>query len=727
MWTSGLSYTFAGPSVASEVITCEGNRPINRKPGEKSRTTAETLRSGSTYDPTRAGPPPPSGRIIREMPAVLARVLVIAANAPISLQGCPCNRGSDGRKAAIPTIAGPLDHFDGIRSTIRAHTAARLRRPPAVAVRRRTEQCRATYDSPFRSEAGYQCRRRAAPRHHGRSRNAADPGRGLNILTDPVWSHRASPFTFAGPAAATRQAFSWTTCRGSISCSSPITTTTTSIRHARLAPHQARAASRNAARQRPRSFAAPSRVPRVPSSTGATGSTSVRASSSMRSHATSWSARRSNDRRMALWAAFVIEDAGRQDLSCRRHRFSRRHQLSCGARKTDASASPTCPSAATSHAGSWPLSTRIREEAVLGMVACGAEYARSTLGHLPVDQQGVESRSGRLRLRSPSTVSIETVSGGCDRGKSSTSRSRRRHGNDAGTGNFGLFRHITARMKGASEAGARLDSRDNGDQVQLPGMNGLGNKILVVDMRGRKDRVTPQAAIALNADPATEFDQIMANHDPKSAGTDAWIDIVNSGRGDGPGCGNGTRCVVQALAAETGRKPSSSIRSRPLEAKEHDDGTISVDMASPVSAGDQIPLAEEFHDTRRIELQIGPIDAPVLTLPSGASMGNPPCDLLVGGRCVELRARPVRTTPREPFRSSPSAPISPSRASAPARRWTCGPGERGAGLTLACARPPVPPPSGGARTRPDRSGWCIRERARVRSRSNGASATTTSS
>ena len=41
-------------------------------------------------------------------------------------------------------------------------------------------------------------------------------------------------------------------------------------------------------------------------------------------------------------------------------------------------------------------------------------------------------------------------------------------------------------------------------------MNGLGNAIIVADMRGRADRVTPEAALALNADPATRFDQIMA-------------------------------------------------------------------------------------------------------------------------------------------------------------------------------------------------------------------------
>ena len=41
------------------------------------------------------------------------------------------------------------------------------------------------------------------------------------------------------------------------------------------------------------------------------------------------------------------------------------------------------------------------------------------------------------------------------------------------------------------------------------------------------------------------------------------------------------------------------------------------------SRWDEIPLAEPFQDTRSIELQIGPIDAPILHTPSVVNMGNP--------------------------------------------------------------------------------------------------------
>ncbi|WP_422371865.1 diaminopimelate epimerase [Hoeflea sp.] len=160
--------------------------------------------------------------------------------------------------------------------------------------------------------------------------------------------------------------------------------------------------------------------------------------------------------------------------------------------------------------------------------------------------------------------------------------------------------------------------------VPFAKMNGLGNDIVVIDMRGRSDAVTAEAAVTLAAGEATGFDQIMAIHDIDLDGVDYRIDILNRDGSRAQACGNGTRCVVQALASETGRR-SFTFRTLAgiLNAQEHEDGSISVDMGKPEFRWDRIPLAEEFHDTTRIELQIGPIDAPVLHSPSVMSMGNP--------------------------------------------------------------------------------------------------------
>ena len=160
-----------------------------------------------------------------------------------------------------------------------------------------------------------------------------------------------------------------------------------------------------------------------------------------------------------------------------------------------------------------------------------------------------------------------------------------------------------------------------GERIPFAKMNGLGNDIIVADMRGRADRIAPEAAIALAADPATKFDQIMAIHDPKTPGTFAYIEIINSDGTQAQACGNGTRCVVQALAAETGEHTFTfETIAGILNAEELSDGQISVDMGKPRFGWQEIPLAEEFRDTRAIELQVGPIDAPVLHSPSVASM-----------------------------------------------------------------------------------------------------------
>ena len=220
--------------------------------------------------------------------------------------------------------------------------------------------------------------------------------------------------------------------------------------------------------------------------------------------------------------------------------------------------------------------------------------------------------------------------------------------------------------------------------VEFARMNGLGNKILVVDMRGRKDKVTTEAAIALNAEPATAFDQIMAIHDPKASGTDAFIDILNCDGTKAEACGNGTRCVVQALSSETGRKSFTfQTVAGILNAVEHEDGTISVDMGKPVFDWDRIPLSEEFFDTSRIELQIGPIEAPILHSPSVLSMGNPHAIFWVERDVMSYdlaRFGPMlENHPMFPEKANITLAQVTSPSLMITRTW-----ERGAGLTLAC-------------------------------------------
>ena len=215
-------------------------------------------------------------------------------------------------------------------------------------------------------------------------------------------------------------------------------------------------------------------------------------------------------------------------------------------------------------------------------------------------------------------------------------------------------------------------------------MNGLGNAIIVADMRGRTDRVTSDAARALAADQVTTFDQIMAIYDPAVAGTDNYIEILNCDGTQAQACGNGTRCVVQALAAEAGRKTFTfETKAGILTAEEHEDGRISVDMGKPRFGWQEIPLAEEFADTSRIELQVGPIDAPIVHSPSVASMGNPHAIFWVDRDVNEYeldRFGPMlENHPIFPEKANITIAQVTGPETLTMRTW-----ERGAGLTLAC-------------------------------------------
>ena len=95
-----------------------------------------------------------------------------------------------------------------------------------------------------------------------------------------------------------------------------------------------------------------------------------------------------------------------------------------------------------------------------------------------------------------------------------------------------------------------------------------------------------------------------------------------------------------------------------------------------------IPLAEPFHDTRAIELQIGPIDKPILHSPSVVNVGNPHAMFWVEDvNAYDLgRIGPMlENHPIFPERANISLAHVTSPDAITLRTW-----ERGAGLTKAC-------------------------------------------
>ena len=222
------------------------------------------------------------------------------------------------------------------------------------------------------------------------------------------------------------------------------------------------------------------------------------------------------------------------------------------------------------------------------------------------------------------------------------------------------------------------------NRIPFVKMNGIGNKIIVADMRGRKDMITADAAISLANPEAIPFDQIMEVRDPAASGHDYNIRILNSDGSQAEACGNGTRCVVKWLHEQDGRNAYKFVTKAGLVPAEiADDGLISVDMGVPRFGWRDIPLAEEFYDTRGIELQIGPIDAPVLHTPSVASMGNPHAVFWVKKDVWDYdlaRFGPLlENHPVFPDRANITIAQVVARDRIVMRTW-----ERGAGITLAC-------------------------------------------
>src|ERR1700754_827948 len=80
-------------------------------------------------------------------------------------------------------------------------------------------------------------------------------------------------------------------------------------------------------------------------------------------------------------------------------------------------------------------------------------------------------------------------------------------------------------------------------------MNGLGNEIVVVDMRATPQPIS--AAEARAAAAAVPYDQLMAVYPSRISGTDAFVRIYNNDGSEAGACGNGMRCVADILFRES--------------------------------------------------------------------------------------------------------------------------------------------------------------------------------
>jgi len=214
-------------------------------------------------------------------------------------------------------------------------------------------------------------------------------------------------------------------------------------------------------------------------------------------------------------------------------------------------------------------------------------------------------------------------------------------------------------------------------------MNGIGNEIVVLDLRDSRHVVTADEARAVASQ--VPYDQLMVLQPPRYDGTEAFIRIYNNDGSEAGACGNGMRCVVRRLFEQTGQQTATFETGAGLlncwQGPAPD--LYTVDMGVPKFGWQDIPLAEEFRDTRYIELQIGPIDKPILHSPSVVSIGNPHAvfwvDDDVNAYDLERFGPLLENHPIFPERANITLAHVIDRDHIIIRTW-----ERGAGLTKAC-------------------------------------------
>ena len=216
-------------------------------------------------------------------------------------------------------------------------------------------------------------------------------------------------------------------------------------------------------------------------------------------------------------------------------------------------------------------------------------------------------------------------------------------------------------------------------------MNGLGNDFLIVDARGERVRPEPEIIRKLaHRETGIGFDQFITI-EPGKPGADAFMRIDNADGGEVEACGNATRCVGLLLMQETGGAQAAIetnaglLFARPAE---DDAEAVAVDMGVPKFDWQDIPLAEEFRDTRAIELQVGPIESPVLHSPSAVNIGNPHAIFWVEdvwGHDLARHGPLLENHPIFPKRANISLAHVTAENAITLRTW-----ERGVGLTRAC-------------------------------------------
>ena len=221
----------------------------------------------------------------------------------------------------------------------------------------------------------------------------------------------------------------------------------------------------------------------------------------------------------------------------------------------------------------------------------------------------------------------------------------------------------------------------SGGHIAFRKMNGLGNDFVVLDARAREIGLDEAAGRAIaDRENGIGCDQVIMLEPSENA--DLFMRIRNADGSEADACGNATRCIADLVMAQTGGNAVCvETNAGILDCTRAGEGLITVDIGPPRLEWHEIPIAEEM-DTRVIELQIGPVDDPILHSPSVVNVGNPQCFFWVddvGAYDLERIGPMLEHHPVFPERANISLAHVTARDTITLRVW-----ERGVGLTRAC-------------------------------------------
>lgn len=213
-------------------------------------------------------------------------------------------------------------------------------------------------------------------------------------------------------------------------------------------------------------------------------------------------------------------------------------------------------------------------------------------------------------------------------------------------------------------------------------MNGLGNDFVVFDARLSPVAMDETKARAIaDRERGIGCDQVIVLE--RSPRADVRMRIWNNEGFEVESCGNASRCVADLLFDEKqAARATIDTKGGFLVAEKGGERLVTVDMGPPRFDWQDIPLSEKFHDTRYIELAVGPADAPLIHSPSVVNVGNPHCIFWVKDLdVVDLgKVGPMlEHHPLFPQRANITLARIDARDHVVIRVW-----ERGAGLTKAC-------------------------------------------